>query len=557
MLKEYIQEFIDDQLYKFGYIKEEERILRSLPEVSQKKARNIINKLGNLKNLSNVGDAFELSAELCSIFKKNANQLRTRNKGIKDAVRLIGGDQGYRPAMARLYGLFKGHPFAIYAFIARHHWAVRAALGVIRSEIVNDGFELKAQKGTTKKRLREVYKQLKAMGIFKLRLNLACHLKLYGNAWVLPHKNLLGSYGFLELLAPPRILPITDPVTDKIVGWDYRVGSTVYRYDIDDIYHIWEYNVDNYKDLGDPCLTPAILPIEADLAADSYNNQIFQKGGLFGIIINIKNPDSDPISRDEDDVVEDLQERIDSQFSGVKASGSTLVGSNIENVYNLSTAGKDMGYKDLHTETAKTVANCFGMPPEKIAISRSSSQQYVPSLVEDSVNASFDKTINALTSEIDDFLNDKILAELLGITDVRIVASGRYGSLTKNAAETIKTLADSGPIITVNQALERVLGWEELPSNDPRGQWILDNSKNRDPEAVPLESEPDRPELEFGKSMFSKNRFIKDITRQPDSVECDFIRINMRGEVKYYAEVHEEDKESKRKKEKGSSSDQN
>ena len=100
---------------------------------------------------------------------------------------------------------------------------------------------------------------------------------------------------------------------------------------------------------------------------------------------------------------------------------------------------------------------------------------------------------------VDEFINDYILRDMLNITDVRIVSSGRYGALTKNAAETIKTLADAGPLITVNQALDRILGWEPLPVDNERGNYVLDNSLNRDPDSVPLSVEPTEEDPNFGK----------------------------------------------------------
>jgi phage portal protein BeeE len=286
---------------------------------------------------------------------------------MKDAVRLIGGDiYGYRPASARLYGLFQSNPFGVYAFVARHHWAVRTALGVIRDELTNDGFQLRGDKTTTKKRIKDVYRLLKQMGIFNLRIDLATHIKLYGNAWVLPHRNLLGSPQAFELLAPPKLLPIIDPMTEQITGWEYTVGKGTVKYSVKRVLHLFQYSADNHRQLGDPPLAPAILGIEADLAADSFNNQMFQKGGMMGVIVNIKAPEGDPIGRDDEDMVDDLQDKIDAQFTGNKAAHSMLITTGVDKVFPITEFGKlDASFQTLHMETAKTVANCLGVPPEK------------------------------------------------------------------------------------------------------------------------------------------------------------------------------------------------
>lgn len=268
-----------------------------------------------------------------------------------------------------------------------------------------------------------------------------------------------------------------------------------------------------------------------------------------GIILNMKSDPTNPIERDNEDIVDELQDRIDAMYSGVKAAHSVLVANNIDAVHNISPVGKlDKSFTNLHAETAKTIAQCLGVPPEKIAISRSQNLQYIPSLVEDSVNAQFDKSLNALISMVDDFLNERVLRDMLGITDVRIVASGRYGALTKNAAETIKTLADAGPLITVNQALDRILGWEELPPDNPRGNMVLDNTQNRAPDAVPQKADPPKQDLEFGKAVTSDNFLSwlgeirkgtferKDVTWLPETATVD-VAIIKRGSIKFYEKI--------------------
>ena len=149
-----LRHFLDTFLHNFGYISERELILRALPAEKQKRARTIVKRLNSFATMSNVGECLELTGELTSIFREVSPQLKVKDGRAKEAVKLIGGgDQNYRPAMARLFGLFNNNPFGVYAFIARHHWAVRSALSVIRDELSNDGFQLRAQKGTTKKRI--------------------------------------------------------------------------------------------------------------------------------------------------------------------------------------------------------------------------------------------------------------------------------------------------------------------------------------------------------------------------------------------------------------------
>lgn len=419
-----------------------------------------------------------------------------------------------------IYSLFSANPFGAYAFIARHHSAVRGCVQTIMDEITNDGYVLISEKGTSKKRLKDVYRRLKSANVPEMRLTLAKHLKIYGNAWILPHNNLLGGKSdVMQILSPPRILPDIDPVTDRIRGWLYKPGPGVgtINLPVDKVWHLRLFSVDDYRPIGDPPLAPAILEIEADMAASAFNNQVFQKGGMLGIILSMRIPDSTDAFRDEElDAVDELQEKVNSQHSGSKAGQGMLVVNNLDNVYNPNPiGGLDSSYSKLHYETAKTVALCMAVPPEKINVSRSDNLQYIPSLVEDSVNAAFDKSLNSLVSYVDEFINEKVLKGLFGITDIIIQSGGRYGALTLTATEAIKTLADAGPIITVNDAYEKMLGWEPLPADDPRGWYVLDNTKGRmqgvnttEVPRYPGLIAPFEENMDLGKSM-SSEQFLK------------------------------------------------
>lgn len=488
----------------------EEQLLKELPIEKERRAKQLMMKMKDIRSFGSLNDFYNNQNELHGILKEAVVTLKAKGvpKSLKSAVQLIdAGTTDYNPAMSSLYQLFH-NPLAVFAFICKHHPAVHSAINVIREEIANDGYVLKAEKGMSKKRLKEVHNILKKNRIGELRIRMAAQFKIYGNIWLKLDKDT----GSIKLFAPTKLLPVIDTTTDKIKAWDFIQGSRTTRYAYDDLLHFYLYSADDYSGLGDPPLGPALVDIEADMCAAAFNNQVFKKGGLMGIIISLESPNvGDPMADDPEDLVDALQDRIDAQFSGARTGQSVMVGTDIKNVYNVSPVGKmDSSFQSLRMETAKTIATCLGVPPEKIAVSRSSTLQYIPSLVEDSVNASFDKTIYTLVEKVDDIINEKILKQFLNIKDVVIEAGGRYGALTKNAADTLKTLADAGPIVTVNDGLERILGWEPLPPDNVRGQWVLDNSKGRmeglnssEIPRYPGVVDPEKPNFDLGKSLSS------------------------------------------------------
>lgn len=158
-----LREFVDWVLENLGYISKKEAVLRSIPREQQKRARTIARKLSSLKAVSNVNEYLDLSMELTGILKESVGSNKSLNKRRKEALSLISMPDlyGFKPAMSRIYGLFAQNPFGAYAFIARHHPAVRACIQVILDEITNDGYVLIAEKGVTRKRLKEVYRRTK------------------------------------------------------------------------------------------------------------------------------------------------------------------------------------------------------------------------------------------------------------------------------------------------------------------------------------------------------------------------------------------------------------
>jgi hypothetical protein len=217
------------------------------------------------------------------------------------------------------------------------------------------------------------------------------------------------------------------------------------------------------------------------MAFAQFNNQVAQKGFLGGVVFSMEDMPSssdDPLADDADDLIEEWQDRIDAQLTGAQAGYAPIVMTNLKKLESVSPLGKyEAGFREFRLDVARKTSNILGVPSEKIGISRSETLQYIPSLIEDSINMSFDKSIYYLVNYVDEVLNEYLIEGCLGISDMKVEASGRFGSLTKNAAEAIKILAEAGPIITVNQALEIFLGLDPLPPDNPRGHFVLNNTK--------------------------------------------------------------------------------
>ena len=199
---------------------------------------------------------------------------------------------------------------------------------------------------------------------------------------------------------------------------------------------------------------------------------------------------------------EQVQASLDAIHSGVKGGQSAIALTGVKGVHDITKPGEvEINFRESRPELDKRICNALGIPSEKIGIPRSTTLQYQPSVVENVVNAQYDATINSLTKRAATFFNDNLLQKHLGIYDAKLIPAGRWGAITLAAAQTLVAMAEAGPLTTVNEGRTSVLGWAPLPHNDPRGNEVLDNSKNRELEVKPpqIAPEPVDPELEAEK----------------------------------------------------------
>ena len=475
--------------------KEKNEILLTTIENPDEKveANNLYVKLGNVHNYSKSHGEFWKDYDRFGEIMTKAYTRVPYNNAIPHVAKksiyndyLMYGEADKEPVASTFYDQFS-NAFEVYSYLYKNHPVVYSCIDIIRQEIANDGYVLKHLKGVAKATLRKTFDLLRSQKVENLRLDIACHLKLYGNAFLIKVKDKkLSTPGKkvenLKLLDPQKIKPKRDLQSGELTGWMYKKGNKWEEIPVEDLYHLSFFNADADTPTGDPPLQAGLLDIEIDLAIKNYVRQILEKGFLGSVVIGLDPPviGDDWDSNDADTFIQKWTDEIKAQFMGSTAGGAPFVGTGIKTATNLNPIGsQDAPFPESTKANAKIICMCLGVPSEKLGFNRSESVQYVPSFVEYSVNAGFDKSIYCLVGMVDDFLNEFYMKGIHKIYDVIIQAGGRFGSLTKTAAEVIKLLAEAGPIITVNQALSIILGWEELAPENPRGNYVLDNTKGR------------------------------------------------------------------------------
>ena len=299
-------------------------------------------------------------------------------------------------------------------------------------------------------------------------------------------------------------------------NYEYYVGRIRRFYTTNEVDHAMNPTTQG-KALGPPPLLSCTVEIETALTTMNFNNDVMQKGTLLGKIISLEVPDGDSITNSvNSDWVRQVQNHLQYLHSGTKSGQGMAAIAGVKDVFDITKPGEvELNFRESRPELDKRISTRLGIPSEKIGIPRSTTAQYQPSLVENVVNAQFDATINSYTVDAANFFNRFLLQDKLGIHDAKLVPAGRYGAITLAAAQTIKELAAGGPIITVNEAREKILGWEPLQPGDPRGNMVLNNSTGVPLEQGPTMTAPETldPELEYDKSFDKisqgKTLFIK------------------------------------------------
>ena len=474
-----------------------EDFLKQLPAQGRAEVSELVYSMDDIKVASDVPEFTRRCAAVSLKLLEIATKYGPEDLGteIRDKIGYISGvdSAGYRPSAARAWRFFI-NPFSVFSYMAEHHWAVKAAVDVILTEVCHDDFHLEhdPRMNPAIVQAREEFIR-NDLNISQMRLDLLKHYLVYGNALVLPHRNLYPrNIVKLEQLVMDRIMPVWDEDQMEVAGWEYWYGRHSTYYPKESLLHVCNPSL-KYPSLGIPPLSSAVIDCESDLFASALNRTVMDKAGMVAVIISTEDSgtSNNKFASATDKASKKLQKEIQAQFSGIRGGSGILVSNYVKQVHKISQIGEfDGAFLKLRQEVGKAVAICLRVPPEKISINRSSSLQYQAALVEDTINAAFDRAIYAYMKIIDGFINDKILKGLFDIDDVKVEANGRFGSLTLNGARAGLIASQTSDAFENNELRTIFYGCAPLPAWDRRGRKLVDNSQNRNVEAIPAEYAP-------------------------------------------------------------------
>lgn len=187
------QENISDML------PEREKMLQKLPPRKREELRDLIKVTDDLRSSSDLVSYFRTT---CEIERRSADLLhkygsqhlpdpedlpfdegpQSDGQVWNDKTTYISNiDQaGYRPSGGRIWNFFV-NPFQIFSYFYEMHWAVKAAVDVICTEVIHDGYQLVHRPDVSDRRLAQVQRILDALNIWDLRLEILKDFLVYGN----------------------------------------------------------------------------------------------------------------------------------------------------------------------------------------------------------------------------------------------------------------------------------------------------------------------------------------------------------------------------------------
>ncbi len=430
----------------------------------------LLHSLADIKTYADPGNASVLANE----FQKELTGAFTGKDYGSGAWSMLGLPDvfGFRGFSSQFNQVF-GSVFGVFAWIAENYWPVLDCRNILYREILSDGYRLEGGSKEDQARATEVCKQL---NMKRLRCQIADHLKVYGNVFVRPIRNGLKGIKEIRPLLPTYIRPIPTFDGQRIKEWQVQEGAYYRIYSRDALLTTqFRPSMRNY-DIGSPPLGAALTEIEGAVSASEFSNVMFQKGGLFGIAVLLEGASQGQgRGKGPSAYAQYLQAAMQSNHSGNRGAYETVVFENAKDIKVMNKLSEmDAPFMRASDDAAKKTSHVMGIPHEMIGIITNANQQYHPSSMMDYSAKQLDKTIAEVLDVTDTFINTKIFP-LLGIKNVRIVASPRYNAVTRVATQAGTDLASLQGCVSVNEYRQEWLGRPPIEGGDVALMpWIMD-----------------------------------------------------------------------------------
>lgn len=356
-----------------------------------------------------------------------------------------------------------GSGFSVFRWISENYWPVLDCINILWREILADGYRLEGGSKEEQARAREV---CKALNMKRLRCQIAADLKIYGNSFFKPIRNGLKGIKEVKPLLPSYIRPIPTYDGMHIKEWQVQEGAYYRIYQRDDLMYCQFRRSGKNYDIGSPPLGAVLVDIEGDVSASEFNCALFQKGGLYGIAVLLESQQGGSRGKGPSAYAQYMQANLQSNHSGNRSAYESVVFEGAKDVKVLNKLSEmDAPFMRSSDSTAKKSAHAFGIPHEMIGIITNANQQYHPSSFLDYNMKQLDKTIAELLDVVDTFINTKLFP-MLGIKNVRIVASPRYSSVTRVATQAGLDLGSLYGVVSVDEYRRDYLGRGPLPNGE-------------------------------------------------------------------------------------------
>lgn len=369
---------------------------------------------------------------------------------------------GFKGFSSQFNNVFGGSVYSVFAWISENYSYMVDCLQILEREILADGYRLEGGTKEDQARAKRICTQL---NMKRLRCDIAKQFKTYGGVWFEPIRNGMKGIKNVKPLLPAYIRPIPTFDGQNIKQWQVQKGACYQLYGRDDLLHaVYKKSAKNY-DIGVPPLGAVLVDIESDVAASDFGCAMMQKGGLFGVAVLLDGQNQSR-GKGPSAYAQYLQAALQANHSGNRSAYETVVFENAKDVKIMNKL-TDMVQPFAHAgdTSGKRTAHVMGIPHEMLGIITNANQQYHPSSLLDSSMKQLDKTIAELLDAVDTFIN-KRLFPLLGVKNVRIVASPRYNSVTATAAKALLDYSSIQNFMSVNEGRVNYAGLPPIEGGD-------------------------------------------------------------------------------------------
>ena len=354
-----------------------------------------------------------------------------------------------------LLALTKQNQYGIYYEMYRQHPVLRGAIEKISKYAVATGFRFVSPDPNTEpnservQTLQTFFRKSNAKHLLRMTYK---DLLIYGEAFWLIEKTVLGGTPIRALRLHPKFMSPDLDESDNVVGWQYGPGITENSksYRLDQIVHFKLDDPDTDLQGLSP-LHSLQLTIASDLNAMHFNGNFFENSAQTGVVFIVKSATADEAKRN--------REWLEQEYVGVKNAHRPLLLEGEVDVKSSVNRQVDMQYVEGRILNRQEIMTVMDIPPDKLNIVEDFRRNADPQ-----GRGFHEETIRPLQTIVEEEISNALIWNIFSWKDVLFEHNGANSQSDLDEAKLFKEYQNMG-VLSINDIAKKK-GWKLVTDGD-------------------------------------------------------------------------------------------